>query len=190
MNIGEAVKHIQKKYPSVTISRLRFLEKQGLINPKRTDGGTRKYSSNDIDRIIKILNLQEEQFYSLKAIKNNKQLLSKVTEKNLKMIQYSKHEAFKKSGITQKNYNDLIEYGFEAEKETFNQLEVDRLIAFSYFYNSGLSAKNFSLIKSLSDRGLGFFEYFNNSIDIDSKDLEIAVGHFATIIRSYILEES
>ena len=39
MNIGNAVKQIQKKYPSVTISRLRFLEKEGLIEPKRSKGG-------------------------------------------------------------------------------------------------------------------------------------------------------
>ena len=36
MNIGEAVKHIQKIYPSVSISRIRFLEKEGLINIKRS----------------------------------------------------------------------------------------------------------------------------------------------------------
>ncbi len=190
MNIGEAVKHIQKIYPSVTISRLRFLEKEGLIKPKRSKGGTREYSSNDINKIIKILNLQEEQFYSLKAIKNNKQLFSKVSDKNLKIMEYSKHEAFKKSGLTQKHYDDLIEYGFETEKEIYKQIDVDRLTAFSYFYNTGLSAKNFSLIKSLSDRGLGFFEYFNNTIETDPNDLEIAVNHFTTIIRSYILEES
>ena len=44
MNIGNAVKQIQKKYPSVTISRLRFLEKEGLIEPKRSKGGTREYT--------------------------------------------------------------------------------------------------------------------------------------------------
>ncbi len=54
MNIGDAVKQIQKKYPSVSISRLRFLEKEGLINPKRTKGGTRQYTAKDIDRIYKI----------------------------------------------------------------------------------------------------------------------------------------
>ena len=85
MNIGNAVKQIQKKYPSVTISRLRFLEKEGLIDPKRSKGGTREYTSKDIDKILKILNLQEDQFYSLKAIKNNKQLLYNSSNKNLKI---------------------------------------------------------------------------------------------------------
>ena len=51
MNIGNAVKQIQKKYPSVTISRLRFLEKEGLIEPKRSKGGTREYTPKDIDKI-------------------------------------------------------------------------------------------------------------------------------------------
>ena len=93
MNIGNAVKQIQKKYPSVTISRLRFLEKEGLIEPKRSKGGTRDYTPKDINKILKILNLQEDQFYSLKAIKNNKQLLSNSSNKNLKINEYSKHDA-------------------------------------------------------------------------------------------------
>ncbi len=75
MNIGDAVKQIQKKYPSVSISRLRFLEKEGLINPKRTKGGTRQYTLKDIERIYKIISLQEDEYYSLKAIKNNQQLI-------------------------------------------------------------------------------------------------------------------
>ena len=85
MNIGEAVKTIQKQYPSVTISRLRFLEHEGLIKPKRSKGGTREFSSKDIERILKILNLQEDKFYSLKAIKNNSELISKSSIKNINM---------------------------------------------------------------------------------------------------------
>ena len=75
MNIGEVVKQLQIKHPSVTISRIRFLEKEGLVNIKRTPGGTRKFSNKDIERISKIISLQETEFYSLKAIKNNPSLL-------------------------------------------------------------------------------------------------------------------
>ena len=55
MNIGEAVKQIQKIYPSVSISRIRFLEKEGLINLNRTKGGTRVFSNKDIIKITKII---------------------------------------------------------------------------------------------------------------------------------------
>ena len=69
MNIGDTVKLIKKEYPSVTISRIRFLEKEGLLKPKRSKGGTRTFNEKDVQRIKKILDLQENQFYSLKAIK-------------------------------------------------------------------------------------------------------------------------
>ena len=48
MNIGDTVKQIKKEYPSITISRIRFLEKEGLIKPKRSKGGTRFFSDKDI----------------------------------------------------------------------------------------------------------------------------------------------
>ena len=59
MNIGDASKLIKKEFPSVSISRIRFLEKEGLINPKRSKGGTRSFSEKDITKIKKILDLQE-----------------------------------------------------------------------------------------------------------------------------------
>ena len=191
MNIGDTVKKIQKKYPSVSISRLRFLEKEGLINPKRTKGGTRQYTAKDIDRIYKILSLQEDEYYSLKAIKNNQQLiLSNNKNKSIKINEYSKHDALKKSGLSEDNYNDLLDYNFEVEKDKYSQNDLEWLSAFAYFYNLGLSAKNFSLLKSLSDRGVGFFETISNVSNIDDKDLEIAIRKFSLIIGSYILEDS
>ena len=96
----------------------------------------------------------------------------------------------KKSGLTQNNLDDLIEFNFEKVKEKYNQNDVNRLSAFAYFYNLGLSAKNFSLLKSLSERGIGFFESNNSFIDIDEQDLEIAINKFALIIGSYILEDT
>ncbi len=190
MNIGQTVKEIQKKYPSVTISRLRFLEKEGLINPKRSKGGTRNFSKKDIERVLKIISLQEDEFYSLRAIKNNQQLISNNKSKNIKIKEYSKHDALKTSGLSDHNFNDLVEFNFEIEKDKFSQNDVDRLSAFGYFYNLGLTAKNFSLIQSLSDRGLGFIETIKNINDIKEDDLEIAINKFSLIIGSYILEDS
>ena len=48
MNIGDTVKLIKKEYPSVTISRIRFLEKEGLLKPKRSKGGTRSFTEKDV----------------------------------------------------------------------------------------------------------------------------------------------
>ena len=190
MNIGEAVNNIKKTYPSVSISRLRFLEKENLIKPKRTKGGTRIYSEKDINTILKILDLQENQFYSLKAIKNNPNLILNSSNKNIKINEYSKHDALKKSGLSSKNFNDLIEFKFETNKDKYSQNDVDRLSAFAYFYNLGLTAKNFSIMKSLADRGLGFFDTMNTAnFEINKEDLELSIKYFTLIVGSYILED-
>ncbi len=190
MNIGEAVKNIRKTYPSVSISRLRFLEKENLIKPKRTKGGTRIYSEKDIKTILKILDLQENQFFSLKAIKNNPNLILNSSNKNIKINEYSKHDALKKSGLSVKNFDDLLEYKFEKDKDKYSQNDVERLSAFAFFYNLGLTAKNFTIMKSLSDRGLGFFDTMNTAnLEITKEDLELSIKNFTLIVGSYILED-
>ena len=65
MNIGNAVKIIKKEYPSVTISRIRFLEKEGLIKPNRSKGGTRSFSDKDI---LRIKNKNNQKLYELKKL--------------------------------------------------------------------------------------------------------------------------
>ena len=62
MNIGEVVKVIQKDFPSITISRIRFLEKEGLIKIPRTKGGTRKFNNKNIEDIKKFLNCKKTSF--------------------------------------------------------------------------------------------------------------------------------
>tara|TARA_B100000029_G_scaffold167910_1_gene164114 strand:- start:93 stop:668 length:576 start_codon:yes stop_codon:yes gene_type:complete len=190
MNIGEAVKIIKKTYPSISISRLRFLERENLLKPKRSKGGTRVYSDKDINIVLKILDLQENQFYSLKAIKNNPNLISNSNNKNIKISEYSKHDALKKSGLSENNFKDLLDFKFEIDKEIYSQKDVDRLSAFAYFYNLGLTAKNFTIIKSLADRGLGFFDTLNtSSVEINKDDLDLSVKYFTLIVGSYILED-
>ena len=190
MNIGDTVKLIKKEYPSITISRIRFLEKEGLIKPKRSKGGTRFFSDKDIVRIKKILDLQENQFYSLKAIKNNPKLLT--GNKSISKIvirEYSQHDALKKAGLREEDFSELIEYKYEENKETYSQLDVERLSSLAYLFSIGLGVKNLSVIKSMSDRGVGFFEtYFNNS-DNDPEEIKIAIDKFSEIIGSYILED-
>ena len=146
MNIGEAYKQIKKEFPSISISRIRFLEKEGLIQPKRSKGGTRSFSEKDILRIKNILDLQENQFYSLKAIKNNPKLLvnPSVTSK-IVIKEYSQHDALKKAGMNENDFNDLVEYKYEKFKNKYTQQDVDRFSALAYLFSLGLGVKNLSL---------------------------------------------
>ena len=190
MNIGDTVKLIKKDYPSVTISRVRFLEKEGLIKPKRSKGGTRSFTDKDIIKIKKILNLQENQFYSLKAIKNNPQLLT-TNSSNSKIVirEYSKHDALKKAGLKEDDFYELIDYKYEQNKDIYTQQDVDRFSSLAYLFSLGLGVKNLSVIKSMSDRGVGFFETYFQISDNDPEEIKIAIDKFSEIVGSYILED-
>ena len=190
MNIGDTVKLIKKDYPSVTISRIRFLEKEGLIKPKRSKGGTRSFTDKDIIKIKKILDLQENQFYSLKAIKNNPQLLT-TNSSNSKIVirEYSKHDALKKAGLKEDDFYELIDYKYEQHKDIYTQQDVDRFSSLAYLFSLGLGVKNLSVIKSMSERGVGFFETYFQISDNDPEEIKIAIGKFSEIVGSYILED-
>ena len=190
MNIGDTVKLIKKDYPSVTISRIRFLEKEGLIKPKRSKGGTRSFTDKDIIKIKKILDLQENQFYSLKAIKNNPQLLT-TNSSNSKIVirEYSKHDALKKAGLKEDDFYELIDYKYEQNKDIYTQQDVDRFSSIAYLFSLGLGVKNLSVIKSMSDRGVGFFETYFQISDNDPEEIKIAIDKFSEIVGSYILED-
>ena len=190
MNIGDTVKLIKKDYPSVTISRIRFLEKEGLIKPKRSKGGTRSFTDKDIIKIKKILDLQENQFYSLKAIKNNPQLLTS-NSSNSKIVirEYSKHDALKKAGLNEEDFDELVDYKYEQNKDIYSQQDVDRFSSLAYLFSLGLGVKNLSVIKSMSDRGVGFFETYFQITDNDPEEIKIAIDKFSEIIGSYILED-
>ena len=190
MNIGDTVKLIKKEYPSVSISRIRFLEKEGLIKPNRSKGGTRYFSDKDISRIKKILDLQENQFYSLKAIKNNPQLLTtNMSNSKIVIREYSKHDALKKAGLKEDDFYELIDYKYEQNKDIYTQQDVDRFSSLAYLFSIGLGVKNLSVIKSMSDRGVGFFETYFQISDNDPEEIKIAIDKFSEIIGSYILED-
>ena len=190
MNIGDTVKLIKKEYPSVTISRIRFLEKEGLLKPKRSKGGTRSFTEKDVQRIKKILDLQENQFYSLKAIKNNPQILTtNMSNSKIVIREYSKHDALKKAGLKEDDFYELIDYKYEQNKDIYTQQDVDRFSSLAYLFSLGLGVKNLSVIKSMSDRGVGFFETYFQISDNDPEDIKIAIDKFSDIIGSYILED-
>jgi DNA-binding transcriptional MerR regulator len=70
LSIGEVLSLLQDEFPDITISKIRFLESQGLLDPERTPSGYRKFYEPDIERLRWILRQQKENFLPLKVIKD------------------------------------------------------------------------------------------------------------------------
>ncbi len=70
LSIGEVLALLQEEFPDVTISKIRFLESQGLIEPERTPSGYRKFYGTDVERLRFILREQRENYLPLRVIRD------------------------------------------------------------------------------------------------------------------------
>jgi DNA-binding transcriptional MerR regulator len=71
LSIGEVLGALRPDFPDVTISKIRYLESEGLVEPERTPSGYRKFSSDDVERLRYVLTAQRENYYPLKVIRDH-----------------------------------------------------------------------------------------------------------------------
>ena len=71
MSIGTVLNVLRDEFPEVTISKIRFLESEGLIEPQRTPSGYRKFSADDVERLGHVLRMQRDHYLPLKVIREH-----------------------------------------------------------------------------------------------------------------------
>lgn len=170
--IGAVVKLLRNEFPDISISKIRYLEDEKLISPKRTSGGYRLFLKPDIERLRTILTLQRDEFLPLKVIR--KELSRKGTvsvqpagTRRFKKItlgdpvdgerSYSLEEALEVSGADGALVGALEEYGLISGKATggtrsYDQTEVEVMAAASELARYGIEARNLRTLKSSVDR--------------------------------------
>jgi DNA-binding transcriptional MerR regulator len=71
LTIGSVCERLRAEFPDISISKIRYLEDQGLLSPKRTRGGYRLFSEDDLERLETILRLQRDEFLPLRVIRQH-----------------------------------------------------------------------------------------------------------------------
>jgi DNA-binding transcriptional MerR regulator len=80
MSIGEVLSQLRAEFPDVTISKIRFLEAEGLIEPERTASGYRKFSRDDVSRLRYVLSAQRDHYLPLRVIKTHLEAIDRGLE--------------------------------------------------------------------------------------------------------------
>lgn len=80
LSIGEVLAQLRSDFPDVTISKIRFLESEGLVEPERTPSGYRKFSRDDVARLRYVLAAQRDQYLPLRVIKSHLEALDRGLE--------------------------------------------------------------------------------------------------------------
>lgn len=71
MSIGAVLNALRDEFPDITISKIRFLESEGLVEPRRTPAGYRKFSADDVGRLGQVLRMQRDHYLPLKVIREH-----------------------------------------------------------------------------------------------------------------------
>ena len=79
-SIGQVLKALQEEFPDISISKIRFLEAEGLISPERAPSGYRRYSRVDLDRLAYVLRAQKNHYLPLKVIREHLTLMDQGAE--------------------------------------------------------------------------------------------------------------
>jgi len=149
LTIGKLIKELKKIYPAVSTSKLRFLESQGLLSPKRGLNKYRVYSNDDVKRINFILRMQKEFYLPLEVIKEK--------------LKSKEYEEYIKEGRELRNLTLDLGEDFEEQKNEF--LSSDSL-------KKKLRLSQ-GFIEDLMDHDLIEFKNDNGKIMINNSDLEI-----------------
>lgn len=80
LSIGEVLSHLRPDFPDISISKIRFLEAEGLVEPERTTSGYRQFSRDDVGRLRYVLSAQRDQYLPLRVIKDHLEALDRGLE--------------------------------------------------------------------------------------------------------------
>ena len=83
MSIGTVLRLLRDEFPEVTLSKIRFLEAEGLVEPRRTPSGYRKFSPEDVERLGHVLRMQRDHYLPLKVIREHLDALERGEEVRL-----------------------------------------------------------------------------------------------------------
>lgn len=127
LSIGEVINLLRDDFPDVSVSKLRFLESQGLIDPDRSDSGYRQFGDEDIARLRFILQQQRDHFLPLKVIKSKLTLWERGEEELVEGAgppkattldepghPLDRDDVLKRSNLSEDQLDSLIEVGLLA----------------------------------------------------------------------------
>ena len=168
-SIGMLVKLLEVDFPDVSISKVRFLESKGLVEPERTSSGYRRYSEKDLNQLRWVLSLQRDHFLPLRVIKER--LVGDGDSEEATTLQlpqldpsippdesleFTKAELLKRTGLSEDKFKELVSYGIlpKANQSLGEMYNADDLFVaqiVSRFYSYGIEPRHLRHIKRGAD---------------------------------------
>jgi DNA-binding transcriptional MerR regulator len=179
LTIGAVCKQLEREFPEITISKIRYLEGQKLLQPRRTQGGYRLYTQGDVQRLRTILRLQRDEFLPLRVIRQ--ELAAGRTDESVGQGEaqsrprratvamtsagshYSLEEVLEETGAERALVRELEEYGvMKGEKREgeiwYDDTELEIIRAVAELARFGVAGRNLRVFRTSADREAALLE--------------------------------
>jgi DNA-binding transcriptional MerR regulator len=173
VTIGSVCKALRQEFPDISISKIRYLEDQKLLSPRRTQGGYRLYTAEDIQRLRTILRLQRDEFLPLRVIRA--ELAGGLTERDVAapsdgrsrrraMVStqdpgplYSLEDVCEQTAADPRLVRELVEFGvikgeLRGGTRYFEETEREIVRAVAELARYGVGGRNLRVFRSSADR--------------------------------------
>ena len=188
MSIGEVLGQLRAEFPDVTISKIRFLESEGLVEPARTAAGYRKFSHADVERLRYVLAAQRNHYLPLKVIKEHLDAIDRGLEpppvvtggpqaprplvsmdgfpdgetfRTTGELRLTRDELVASSGLTEEQLDQLVTFGLVAKPGASGHFDGDDLVVartVAEMAAYGLEARHLRSFRTAADREAGLVE--------------------------------
>ncbi|MHB8658985.1 MAG: transcriptional regulator FtsR [Solirubrobacteraceae bacterium] len=173
VTIGSVCKALEQEFPDISISKIRYLEDQKLLTPRRTQGGYRLYTQSDIQRLRTILRLQRDEFLPLRVIRQElaggraeREVAPAADGRALRRTNftvrdggalYSLEDVVEETSADPKLVGELVEFGvirgeLRAGARYYDETEREIVRAVSELARYGVGGRNLRVFRSSADR--------------------------------------
>ena len=171
LTIGAVCERLRSEFPDISISKIRYLEGEGLVRPKRTQGGYRLFSEDDVDRLETILRLQRDEFLPLRVIRQ--ELTSPRTRKRKRAGFGEQEEELdlnalcEAAGIDAALARELEEFGLltpriRAGDRVYTQTEADIAETCGRLARFGIAPRHLRTFRTSADREAGMLQRWSH----------------------------
>ncbi|HEY7206802.1 MAG TPA: MerR family transcriptional regulator [Gaiellaceae bacterium] len=170
LTIGTVCHRLKGEFPDISISKIRYLEDQGLLAPRRTQGGYRLFGEDDVERLETILRLQRDEFLPLRVIREElaagagrdrrKRRASALAEAEPEL---ELEELCERAGIDPGLARELEEYGLleprtAAGERLYTESDADVAAACGRLARHGITPRHLRAFRTAADREAGLIE--------------------------------
>ena len=170
LTIGTVCRRLQPEFPDISISKIRYLEDQGLLTPKRTQGGYRLFAEDDVERLETILRLQRDEFLPLRVIREELAAGAGKDRRRRRTAALGEREEgldldglCERAGIGPERARELEDFGLleprvESGQRIYSEADADIAVACETLARFGIAPRHLRAFRTAADRESGLLD--------------------------------